>query len=600
MNSFRASILRRLAIALLGIGLVSSSPAQIITQTITLQPGWNAVWLEVQPADNATDTVFNGLPLASVWTRLERLSSVDFIQNVSEEAFNEAGWQRWFPPSRTEAFLNNLFTVQANRAYLIKSTATAPVIWNLTGRPALRRPAWVPDTFNLRGAPVDPATPPTFLNFFRPSPAHYHAVTGQLRPIYRLHSASGEWQPVGANDSMRNGEAYWIHTEGASDYLAPLDVQLDLGDGLDFGLELTELNLRLRNRRATPANAQVTDLAPGASLLSHYIFDPQLGGQWPHLPAALALPLNAGAETRLRLAVRRQDQPGSHYQSVLAVRDGAGTRLLVPVSAEKFTSATATGEAPALQGRPGLRAPIDDARARAGLWVGTATINAVSEAHAADPTNPTPVKSELSLRLILHVDSAGQTRLLKEVIQMWRDGTYTNDANGDQVVDRPGEYVLLTDDSLIPLFSGAAVRDGESVGRRVSTIGYDFPAVLTNNFLNLAGFFALNQALTGTLSMPHDHPTNPFLHRYHPDHDNLNARFDGPAVEAYAIARQIELSFTAAPPDGPAAPDFGYNEMGGTYRENITGLHKNAIQLGGTFRLSRVSLIAQLNPSPTP
>ena len=91
------------------------------------------------------------------------------------------------------------------------------------------------------------------------------------------------------------------------------------------------------------------------------------------------------------------------------------------------------------------------------------------------------------------------------------------------------------------------------------------------------------------------------MHKYHPDHDNLNARFDGPAVESYTTTRQIEFSFGSSPPPGdPAVADFGYNLMGGTYRETITGIHKKPINLSGTFRLNRVSQIAVLNPSPTP
>jgi hypothetical protein len=40
--------------------------------------------------------------------------------------------------------------------------------------------------------------------------------------------------------------------------------------------------------------------------------------------------------------------------------------------------------------------------------------------------------------------------------------------------------------------------------------------------------------------------------------------------------------------------------MGGVYREQIIGIHKHPIRISGTFRLSRISLIAELNPSPTP
>jgi len=569
---------------------MASASAQTITQTITLQPGWNAVWLEVQPTNNTASAVFGNLPVASVWSRAERVSSVDFIQNPSEASFNESGWLAWLPAWRTESFLNNLFAVHANRAYLVRCTNTTPVVWNILGRPALRQLDWVPDAFNLRGAPVDPAAPPTFLNFFRHSPAHYNSANSQLQKIYRLNNVLGQWQLVSPTDAVQSGAAYWIYSQGASDYLAPLTAEVETGDGLDFGDGLTELSLRLKNLTTTPANALLRDLASPASILAAYQFSPTLGGQWPTLPNPLAVAVASGLDTRLRLAARRQDLSGNSYASVVEIRDGAGTRLLVPVSVEKFTDVAAAGEVAAAGGTEPL----------AGLWVGTATINAVSEAHSANPTNPTPTKSEFNLRLMLHVDASGQTRLLKEVIQMWRNGTYTNDSSGNQVVDKPGQYVLLTDDTLLPMFSGATLRDGKSVGRRVSTIGYNFPSSPTNNFLNLAGSFAIGQSLTATLTLPHDHPTNPFKHKYHPDHDNLNAQFDGPAVESFTTTRAIRMEFAAAPPEGPAVPDFGYNEMGGVYRESITGIHKNPIHVRGTFRLSRVSQIAELNPSPTP
>ncbi|HEY5914770.1 MAG TPA: hypothetical protein VJA21_29620 [Verrucomicrobiae bacterium] len=580
------------AATLLGCANWWFARAQQVTQTLTLQPGWNAVYLEVQPDNNTTTAVFARLPAASVWSRAERISSVDFIQNASEETFNEAGWLRWFHPSRPEAILNNLFAVFPNRAYLIRSTNATPVVWSLTGRPALRQAAWVPDAYNLRGLPVSPATPPTFLNFFRHSPSHFNAASGQLEKIYRLN-ASGQWAQVAANDATRSGEAYWIFTRGASDYLAPLHVQVDLGDGLDFGPGLTVLNLWLANRTAGPLSALVRDLAAPDSILSHYVFDPQLGGQWPALPNPLAKSLTAGETARCRLGARRQDLTEQQYQSVIEVTDGAGVRLLVPVLVDKPAVAAAGNN------RGGAVAVVLQENPLAGLWVGAATLNAVSEAHSGVPTNPTPTKSVLNLRLLIHVDAGGQARLLKEVLQMWRNGTFTNDASGNRVVSQPGRYVLLTDDSLISQFQGVGVRDGESVGRRLATIGYDFPSNPTNNFLALSGTFAIGQSLTGTLTLPYDHPTNPFKHKYHPDHDNLNARFDGPAVEAYTTSREIRLNFAASPPDGPAVPDFGHNEMGGLYREIMTGIHKRPLHVSGTFRLTRVSQIAELNPSPT-
>jgi hypothetical protein len=72
---------------------------------------------------------------------------------------------------------------------------------------------------------------------------------------------------------------------------------------------------------------------------------------------------------------------------------------------------------------------------------------------------PTPTRGEFNRRLLLHVDSSGQTRLLKEVIQMYQEAATTIDGSGNTVVTRPGRSVLLTDDSLISSFSGVTQRD---------------------------------------------------------------------------------------------------------------------------------------------
>ena len=572
--------------------LAQSAPAQSITQSIAIHPGWNAVWLEVQPEANDTATVIGDLPVAGVWARAERLSPVDFIQNPSEAAFNEAGWLRWLPLSEEASLFNNLQALHANRAYLVKSTNSTTVDWTVTGRPSPRQPDWVPDSYNLRGVPVDPASPPTFRGFFQHASAHYDTATGQLRSVYRLDSASGQWEPVSADDPTTAGRAYWIFSLGASDFVAPLTVFARIGDGLDFGPDLSETELRVRNHTSASFNALVRDGLFGAdNVLSLYQLDPILGGQWPALPDPLLVNVPGGEQARLRVAVRRQDLAGATYETVLEVRDGAGTRLLVPVRAEKLAGASpAGGSGGSGPGNVGF----------AGLWVGFATLDAVSEPHSADPDTPTPTRKAMNLRMILHVDAAGQARLLKEVVQMWRDGTFTNDASGQQVVDRPGAYVLLTDDALIPQFQGALVRDGKPVGRRLSTIGYDFTGVGGTNLIELTGRLAVDGSLTGTMNLPESHPTNPFRHKFHPDHDNLNARFDGPAPEAYAVTRELAMLFQNAPPDGPAAPDFGYNEMGGLYAETVTGVHRQPIHVSGSFRLTRVSLIDALNPNPTP
>src|SRR5262249_10319181 len=155
-----------------------------------------------------------------------------------------------------ESFLNNLFAVHAGRAYLVK--VTAPATLTITGRTGVTRASWEPDSFNLRGFPVNPAQLPTFASFFAPSAAH----AGQR--VYQL-SGSGQWSLVNAGDPMKAGEGYWVFCQGASDYQAPLALELELGDGLDFAEQLTQLAPRLRNNSATARTVSVTDLGLGGS-----------------------------------------------------------------------------------------------------------------------------------------------------------------------------------------------------------------------------------------------------------------------------------------------------------------------------------------------
>ena len=96
----------------------------------------------------------------------------------------------------------------------------------------------------------------------------------------------------------------------------------------------------------------------------------------------------------------------------------------------------------------------------------------------------------------------------------------------------------------------------------------------------------------------YDDPRNPFKHTFHPDHDNLDERFEAmvpEGVESFAVTRLIELEFTAADPDRLAIAGWGDNQLGGRYRETVTGLHTRTIRAAGTFRLSQVSRIGVLN-----
>jgi hypothetical protein len=549
-------------------GCVALSPAygQEVQQRFELHPGWNAIYLELTPQQADLASVLRGVQVESVWAWNPRRASVQYIQNPDELLPAHSGWLVFYPADHPAAFLTTLFALQGGRAYLIKLGGATPVPWTVSGRPTMQPTVWVPNAFNLVGAAIKLDAPPTFAAFFAPSSAH----AGQ--EIYRLR-ANGKWVRVAdpATTAMRPGEACWIYSAGASRYAGPLRLQLDQGDGLDYGRTLVEQTLRLTNLAADPTTMTVRlfpAVQPAAQPVPLVYWNPgrdPTTADWHPLPETLTMPAAAGETLRLRLAVKRPaGQAEWRYQSTLEITSGTGMRLLVPVSAR--------------------------GRDQAGLWVGYAVLNAVSEPAAPTPNTPTPTASEFQFRLLLHVDNAGQTRLLKEVIQMWQEGTTKPDPQhpGVRIVDKPGRFVLLTDEALLAQYAGAALRNGHPVGRRLSSAAFDF----AGQVLPLSGGFG--ERLTGTIPLPAGFTTNPFKHQYHPDHNNLDEA-GRPHAEAYAMTRQLTLEFTADEPSGPPSVSWGDTENGGVYREVITGLHKHDIVVQGFFRLHRASLVPVLN-----
>ena len=100
--------------------------------------------------------------------------------------------------------------------------------------------------------------------------------------------------------------------------------------------------------------------------------------------------------------------------------------------------------------------------------------------------------------------------------------------------------------------------------------------------------------------MPFNDKTNPFVHQYHPDHDNKDARFNpvGAGVESYTITRAVSFSFLASPPPGTPSTGWGTTVLGGDYAETMTGAHRDAITSSGTFTFRRVNDIGAVTLTP--
>ncbi|MGA1865260.1 MAG: hypothetical protein ACMUHX_09375 [bacterium] len=581
--------------------------AQWIEQTITLKPGWNAIYLEVEPQPNQCDEVFKDLPIASVWFWNPKLSTVEYIKNPATLLPDEPQWLVYFPLSSQERVLSRLFSVIGGKAYLVKLEGDQPVNWTINGRPCMPKIQWKSNSYNYVGFHVTPGNEPFMGTFFSYSSAH----AGQ--DIYRLNE-NDHWEKVKnpAITTMNRGEAYWVYCKGPSDYVGPIRCRVRQGEGLDYGRTLVEQEFSIQNLSNNAANITLdtsSSLNPPDPSQPSVAGDVRLlyrsfeQGGWTPLPASLSLNLQPGEERIIRLAAKRADMPATGLsQSILSVRDNnTGNRIRVPV--------TASGSGGLAYETNTMRKRVGEVSRYTGLWVGSAFINGVShpEGHD-DPDNPDKATaSEFEFRLIVHVDSEGKATLLKEVIQMWKKGTWTkadpNDSSSEDIVDKPGYFVLFTDDSHIndPNYTGAGLRSGEPIGRRISSAAFSF-----SDPIDMQGSFS-GGMLSCSILIDADAPTNPFKHKYHPDHNNLDEYWEKYKKESYDITRTINLEFTAHDPmildkagsvaeaEAAQSPGWGDTDMGGIYRETITGLHKSAINTKGYFYLHRVSPVALLN-----
>lgn len=550
-----------------------------LTQTFQLRPGWNAIHVELEPTDKDITQVFGGLPVASVWRYIPNDGGARFIRDPAEGLDNVEGWFAWFPEPRPEAFLSNLFSISANTAYLVRLEGSSSRTLSIRGRPRLTPARWQPDAFNLTGLPVSASAAPTFAEYFSASPAHI----GQ--PIYRL-SAAGQWQKVSspASTTVEPGVAYWIFTRGKSSYQGRLGVVLDQSETLEYSAARDEIRVVLRNLSGLPGSVQIRRLAGDGLPLTYLNEDPETGETgWPDLQQSLVVDVAAGGEAFLTLGLRRTQFSADRMEEVLELSDEHGQRIWLAAGGNTTQPLDLVRSA---RGSSAAAAPF------AGLWVGEMQVQAVSEAQRAG-TDPRPVVRPFEQRVLIHVDSSGQARLLKDVIQMWQDGTSRPSAIDPTYneVDTPGRHVLITDPALVSLYTGPVNRDGRPVGLRFSTVAYDF----AGTSIDLEGVFMPGGELSGTLVVGSNLPTNPFLHRYHPDHDNRDAQFLNPVVEAYQVVRSLRLEFQVEDPLGRTPPGWGDSIVGGRFAESITGLHKNPIFTSGQFRLRRVSAVSVLN-----
>jgi hypothetical protein len=286
--------------------------AQSLTQTVTLQQGWNSVWLEVEPAQADPDLLFAGLPVEMVTTFIPVSAKYTSLRDPAADTWKDAEWRTWQPETAAGGFLNNLHQLTAGQAYLIKATTGTTL--TISGQAALNRLNWRPQTFNLVGLPVDPASPITLGAFFANSPAH--------TPLRAFRLLNGRWVQASSAEPAVAGRAYWVWCGTGSDHQGPVSLRggsitLNPADGMG------SVEFRLAGASALTISLTATGSLPLARLG---------GGTRTALTSAQSLTAVAGEWTPFRIGhASLTSIPTAPAASLLEIRT-SGVLWRVPVT----------------------------------------------------------------------------------------------------------------------------------------------------------------------------------------------------------------------------------------------------------------------------
>lgn len=582
------SLISRLAALLL---CCFAARAQWITQQIELRAGWNAVQLHVDASHITLGDLIGtnaSNPIEEIWLWTPAVGTSQFVQSPAVPTSTISQWSTW---KRALGPASDLSRLPANAACLVKvGNISTNYVFSILGHPVPPRNIWTATGLNFFGLQVPPGAGVAMDRFFSPG-------LGILQSLEIYKYGPGELDlgnPARVfalrTTQLRRGEAYWLRAgDTYTHYFGPVEVGLQDPRGVVFGSRAGEHRVRLRNRSDRPISVRMDMLASEAapagqtpvsglpSLLLRGELDPT-NLTFPHTAMTLtnygswdlAAAGQTGSEQEVVFGLDRYSMggsPGDVFAGILRFTDSLGlSQVDMPVSAE--------------------------AGSWSGLWIGDANISGVrhhlaSYEHASDGATSLdsaghPVVSKsfsdmgavarpFPVRLLVHVEGTNAVLLQRVFVGL---DAFTN------------RVVATKESALNPAALSAA--------RRLSSIY--FPWTESNTPWALNGAFVRNGLVETTVALAHDdHRSNPFIHTFHPDHDNIDAGYTQTlpqGVESWSVSRAIRLRIH------PPGTDFksltrAADRVDGLYEETVVfsgaGSETKTNDVAGEFVLRRVS-----------
>ena len=554
------------------VSLIFAAPAahaQWQSTTYTLKGGWNSIYLHGDASYATLENLFDGkTEVLEVWRWNPNPTQVQFTTSPLLPSAGTPEWSRWVRDGAS----NSLAGMTGPAAYLVRCSGASSDTYSvdIASQPMPPSNTWVRSGANFLGFPSSKATGnfPTFGSYFATFPAAIASNVKIFKYIGGDLSASNPSQIFSPTiERLDRNQAYWFSAEVVGNFYAPVQISLSNSDGFAFGRRGSVITARVMNRTAAVMTVKISPVASnsppaGQELvtagvpLTRRTFSEQ--GEWVETPIAAAYDevIAPNSSVELSFGIDRSQLNGAAdalYASLLRFTDSANTfDILIPATARKSSLA--------------------------GLWIGEALVTAVESKPLGDAVKSTG--SAFPLRYLIHVSDDGTARVLSQIFM--------------------GPMAAAPHDFGLCLSEAGLKADAKSAASRI---------VATHMPLDLAlvttGSFALAGDLSCTIATLFNDPTNPFVHQYHPDHDNKSGQTELLAgQESYDVIREVTFTFTDAPPGGGSATGWGSSVIGGTYGEVVSGLHRDSdgvgtgdgLDLSGTFELRRASELGTLNP----
>lgn len=572
----RATRLAAASALLLPLGLCPRvAEACWMTQEIPLVAGWNAVHVKVNPFDYGCSAVFGGGGVDQVtWWNRDRRD--DGTGTVSADTF--AWYAGAVEPSTFGAVLGD-------GRYLVHAVAATNLV--ILGTPAVPNGQVFLGESNLVGLniPAGASCRDAFAGFA-------HLADNPFKSVNTANAAVRQNPGAAVGNPS---QAFWLETTGtgAATWTGPLAVSIDTGDRI------------LSWSSSTAARTITVKNVSGGDRVVTFAFEPSLAppeGQgakagdlalkretvdWTqgyarrvYEPMAFPFATNLAAGASFALKVRPD-------LDAMKSADGAYLGILAVSDAGSIVSGEARATGTCLV-RVGLKADggLATAKSPAGLWVGSVALTGVNRARMLtsakqewDAEKIQDTTQAFSFRLILHAAEDGAVSLLKQAF-------VASETAGDETP------AILADRAAAKEFR--RLHPNATI-RRVSSA--NFPFMEPRAFDGALGFLKDGATLSVAFTQAYDAKDNPFVHAFHPSHDNLAFNNGKPSkkgdgadgtgdYESWSVTRRVSLTFAGSDPLG-ANDDWNKTVCGGTYRETITGLNKTPIIVEGAFRLNK-------------